>query len=43
MIDMGVWPDSKKMAVVLTFDLDAESLRIARDPKNLERPVTLSQ
>jgi peptidoglycan/xylan/chitin deacetylase (PgdA/CDA1 family) len=40
---MGVWPESKKMAVVLSFDLDAESLWTARDPKNLERPVTLSQ
>jgi peptidoglycan/xylan/chitin deacetylase (PgdA/CDA1 family) len=43
LIDMSVWPDSKKMAVVLSFDLDAESLWIARDPKNLDRPVTLSQ
>ena len=40
---MSVWPESKKMAVVLSFDLDAESLWTARDPKNLERPVTLSQ
>ncbi len=40
---MGIWPDSVKMAVVLSFDLDAESLWTARDPKNLERPVTLSQ
>jgi peptidoglycan/xylan/chitin deacetylase (PgdA/CDA1 family) len=31
------------MAVVLSFDLDAESLWTARDAKNLERPVTLSQ
>ena len=43
MIDMGVWPDSKRMGVVFSFDLDAESLWTARDPKNLERPVTLSQ
>jgi peptidoglycan/xylan/chitin deacetylase (PgdA/CDA1 family) len=40
---MGVWPESKKMAVVLSFDLDAESLWTARDSNNLERPVTLSQ
>jgi peptidoglycan/xylan/chitin deacetylase (PgdA/CDA1 family) len=40
---MGVWPDSKRLGVVFTFDLDAESLWTARDPKNLERPVTLSQ
>jgi len=43
MITLGVWPESKKMAVVLSFDLDAESLWTARDAKNLERPVTLSQ
>jgi peptidoglycan/xylan/chitin deacetylase (PgdA/CDA1 family) len=40
---MSVWPDSKKMAVILSFDLDAESLWIPRDPKNIERPVTMSQ
>jgi peptidoglycan-N-acetylglucosamine deacetylase len=40
---MSVWPDTERMAVVLSFDLDAESLWTARDPKNLERPVTLSQ
>jgi len=40
---MGVWPDPERMAVVLSFDLDAESLWTARDPENLERPVTLSQ
>ena len=40
---MSVWPDSKRMAVVLSFDLDAESLWIPRDPKNIERPVTMSQ
>ena len=40
---MSQWPDSIRATVVLSFDLDAESLWIARDPKNLERPVTLSQ
>ncbi len=40
---MGVWPEGKRMAVVLSFDVDTESLWIARDPKNLDRPVTLSQ
>jgi len=40
---MSVWPESKRMTVVLSFDLDAESLWTARDPKNIERPVTLSQ
>ncbi|MEW6242788.1 MAG: polysaccharide deacetylase [Bacillota bacterium] len=29
--------------VVLTFDLDGETLWLARDPGNLHRPVTLSQ
>ena len=43
MIELSVWPDSEKMAVVLSFDLDAESLWTARDPKNIDRPVTLSQ
>jgi peptidoglycan/xylan/chitin deacetylase (PgdA/CDA1 family) len=28
---------------MLTFDLDAETLWTARDPKNAERPITLSQ
>ena len=29
--------------VMLTFDLDAETLWTARDPKNAERPIVLSQ
>lgn len=29
--------------IMLTFDLDAETLWTARDPKNAERPITLSQ
>jgi len=29
--------------VMLTFDLDAETMWTSRDPKNLERPVVLSQ
>lgn len=32
-----------RFPVALTFDLDAESNWIARDPANLQRPVTLSQ
>lgn len=35
--------DKNKFPVVLTFDVDGETLWIARDPKNWERPVTLSQ
>lgn len=40
---MGLWPDSKKIVVILCFDLDAESLWLARDPSNIDRPVMMSQ
>ena len=33
----------KKMPVILTFDIDGETLWRCRDPKNAERPVILSQ
>ncbi|MDD4583033.1 MAG: polysaccharide deacetylase [Eubacteriales bacterium] len=33
----------KKMPVLLTFDMDGESLWRCRDPENANRPVTLSQ
>lgn len=33
----------KKMPVILTFDVDGETLWLCRDPKNAERPVILSQ
>ena len=33
----------KKMPVLLTFDLDGETLWRCRDPENANRPVTLSQ
>lgn len=32
----------KKMPIVLTFDVDGESLWLNRDPDNINRPVTLS-
>ncbi|MGE0716039.1 MAG: polysaccharide deacetylase [Alphaproteobacteria bacterium] len=32
-----------RFPVMLTFDLDAETLWTARDPKNVDRPITLSQ
>lgn len=32
-----------KIPVMLTFDLDAETLWLSRDPNNAQRPVTLSQ
>src|SRR4051794_8709047 len=37
------WPDGKKIAVMLTFDFDAETLWLSRDPENAKRPGTLSQ
>lgn len=33
----------KKMPVILTFDVDGETLWRCRDPENANRPVTLSQ
>ena len=44
MIDMSVkWPHGARVAVTLTFDFDAETLWLARDPENAKRPGTLSQ
>ncbi|UCI31970.1 polysaccharide deacetylase family protein [Mesorhizobium sp. B4-1-4] len=37
------WPNGAKVAVTLTFDFDAETLWLARDPANVDRPGTLSQ
>jgi peptidoglycan/xylan/chitin deacetylase (PgdA/CDA1 family) len=39
----SAWPDNIQCAVLLTFDLDAESSWLARDPDNDKRPVLLSQ
>ena len=36
------WPDGKRCALTLTFDIDAETMWLVKDPKNAERPVTLS-
>jgi len=42
--DMRVnWPDGARVAVMLTFDFDAETLWMARDPENHRRPGILSQ
>jgi peptidoglycan/xylan/chitin deacetylase (PgdA/CDA1 family) len=44
MIDTPVtWPNGAKCAVVLSFDFDAETLWLGRDPSNVNRPGTLSQ
>lgn len=37
------WPDGARCALTLTFDFDAETNWISRDPENLKRPGTLSQ
>ena len=36
------WPDGVQCAVVLSFDLDAESVSLYRDPGNADRPVLIS-
>src|ERR1700759_1536637 len=42
--DMRVkWPGGARVAVLLTFDFDAETLWTSRDPSNVDRPGTLSQ
>lgn len=44
MIDTAVtWPGGAQVAVMLTFDFDAETLWLSRDPDNARRPGTLSQ
>lgn len=37
------WPKGARCAVMLTFDFDAESLWLARDPKSADRPGVMSQ
>jgi peptidoglycan-N-acetylglucosamine deacetylase len=39
----GPWPNSAQCALMLTFDFDAETLWVSRDPSNGKRPGTLSQ
>ena len=39
----GPWPNGAQCAVMFTFDFDAETLWISRDPSNWKRPGTLSQ
>ena len=36
------WPEGRRAAVSFTFDFDAESVWLAMDPVNLERPGVLS-
>lgn len=37
------WPGGARCAVMLSFDFDAETLWLSRDPTNAKRPGTLSQ
>ena len=39
---MIAWPGQARCAVMLTFDFDAETLWLSRDPVNAHRPGTLS-
>ncbi len=37
------WPNGARCAIILTFDFDAETNWMSRDPGNIKRPGTLSQ
>lgn len=37
------WPEHARIAVMLTFDFDAESGWLSRDPAHKDRPGVLSQ
>jgi len=39
----GNWKDGAQAALALSFDFDAETLWLSRDPSNAKRPGTLSQ
>ena len=44
MFDMSVkWPHGARVAVMLTFDFDAETLWTSRDPENARRLGVLSR
>ena len=38
MQQVGHWPNGAQCAVMFTFDFDAETLWISRDPSNWKRP-----
>jgi peptidoglycan/xylan/chitin deacetylase (PgdA/CDA1 family) len=42
LVEPTPWPDGVQCAVVLSFDLDAESGSLYRDPTNADRPVLIS-
>ncbi len=39
---MGRWKDGAQIAVMVSYDFDAETLWLSRDPSNKDRPGTLS-
>ncbi len=43
MTSKTIWPNGAHCAVMLTFDFDAETLWLSRDPGNARRPGVLSQ
>lgn len=42
MASQAMWPNGAQCAIVLSFDLDAETSWIFRDPENARRPVVIS-
>jgi peptidoglycan/xylan/chitin deacetylase (PgdA/CDA1 family) len=38
----SIWPKGCRVAVTLSFDVDAETLWLSRNPENVNRPVLLS-
>ncbi len=40
---MGLWPDNKKIAIMMAFDLDAETLWLVRNKENWGNMVSLSR
>ena len=39
----GIWPQSTKCVVMLSFDLDGTSALLYRDPEAVHRPTALSR
>src|SRR5688572_26189315 len=36
------WPDGAQSAAMITFDVDAETMWLSRDPTNIRRPALIS-
>lgn len=39
---LDLWPGGAQAAVAISFDIDAQSSWLARDPRNADRPATMS-